>query len=473
MYDLEELKARINIVDLAGELGLDPRRVGANYFARCPSHNDQGRPNLALHAKKGAKCFRCGYGADVIKLAADVKFHGDKGEAIKYLASRAGLTSRPSTSRSSDPWEAADQVKQRPAQKVKVEQLPKGAPLPAPQAAPAPAEDGKEGWATMTVTWPLTLAKVPAVEEWRRLEDGRIETTYTPEGLVRVMAYYEFELTADEAAAMTPEGLAWALSWAVDCDLKPEQVKTACPDRPTLRVRVYEALLYQYCHPAGFPSPGAIWLTEQKGIEPMTQAGFGIAWLDWEQASKALPQLFGVEALDSLGLMTKDRKTGKPIELRFKNHRLIFPFWLTQNGRRFPVYAQGRNVNTKEKQGRFDNASGPVPCPYNFDAVMKARETGKPVFICEGATDTLTLAQAGFLSCGIVGTQGFKPEWVKHFDGLEVYLATDPDEPGKEAAQKIARVFVNQGRPSPKIVPLPQGQDVTDFFTGKASKKTN
>ena len=92
MIDLQDLKARINIVDIAEEMGLDPKRSGTSFFARCPSHDDQGRPNMAIHPKKGAICFRCGYQADVIKLVADVRYHGDQGQAIRYLANKAGMT---------------------------------------------------------------------------------------------------------------------------------------------------------------------------------------------------------------------------------------------------------------------------------------------------------------------------------------------------------------------------------------------
>ena len=38
------------------------------------------------------------------------------------------------------------------------------------------------------------------------------------------------------------------------------------------------------------------------------------------------------------------------------------------------------------------------------------------------------------------------------------------------AAQKVADLFVAQGLPAPKIVSLPDGQDVTDFFTNQRSK---
>ena len=57
------------------------------------------------------------------------------------------------------------------------------------------------------------------------------------------------------------------------------------------------------------------------------------------------------------------------------------------------------------------------------------------------------------------------------FAGLDVYLVPDPDDAGQTAAPKIAALFVAEGLPSPKVVKLPPGQDVTDFFTGKKSKE--
>jgi hypothetical protein len=470
MYDLEELKARVNIVDVAQELGLEPRRSGSNYFARCPFHADQGRPNLSLDARKGAICFRCGYKADVIKLTADVRFHGDTGEAIRFLADRAGLAQKPHPG-SQDPWDTANGYASGARAASQPKPLPKGAPLP--PDPPDQVATPNAVWRTVTVTFPAganpVAVGIDGQGHWRRLKDGRVEVIYNRDELTFALSFAGYDLAPDEIATLSNDEIAWVLSGVFDCDLAPEQVKTASLDQSTPRVKIYEALL-SFCDQAGYPTPGGIWLYENKGIEPDTQAAFGIAWLNWEKAAAELPQAFGIDALDALGLMVRDKKTGKPVELRFKKHRLLFPFWLTSGGRRYPVYLQGRDVTATDKRFRFDNPSGPVPCPYNFDAVLKARSTDKPVFICEGATDTLTLAQAGFLSCGIVGTQGFKPEWVKHFDGLDVFLATDPDAPGREAARRIAGVFVAQGRPSPKIIPLPQGQDITDYFTGRISK---
>ena len=447
MIDLRDLKARINIVDIAEELGLDPKRSGSSFFARCPSHDDQGRPNMAIDQKKGAICFRCGYQADVIKLVADVRYHGDQGQAIQYLANKAGMTeSRPSS--------------RRPAP------LPKGASLP--EEEPVKTESP---WDSLVVTFPPG-AKVVAVKngdgesQWTRLDDGRVEVTYDRDELLFALYFGGYSLTPEEVAVLSVDEITWILSGVFDCELTPDQVKPTLTARPSLRISILEALL-TYGRTDG-DSPGHIWLRDKKGISQATQTAFGLTWLDWERASAGLIESFGVEALDRLGLMTRDKKKGTPLELRFKKHRLLFPFWITA-GRRYPVYLQGRDVNAG-KEYRFDNLAGSVPCPYNFDAVLEARREGKPVFLCEGATDTMTLYQAGFKSVGIVGTQGFKPEWVKYFDGLQVYIATDPDDAGKQAAKKIAGVFVNQGRYSPKVIQLPEGQDVTDYFTGRITK---
>jgi len=450
MIDLRELKARINIVDIAEELGLDPKRSGSSFFARCPSHDDQGRPNMAIDQKKGAICFRCGYQADLIKLVADVRYHGDQGEAIRYLANKAGMTDSKPSSRRKEP-------------------LPKGASLP--KEEPVKTPPAESSWNSLTVTFPAG-AKIVAVKtgegerKWTRLDDGRVKVEYTPEELVFALAYSEYNLTLEEFAGLSTDEVAWILSGVFDCELTSDNIKTASVARPSLRVSIIEALL-SYGQSDG-DSPGHIWLRDKKGIDQTTQTAFGLTWLDWERASAGMIEAFGVDSLNAYGLMTRDKTKGTPHELRFKKHRLLFPFWITA-GRRYPIYLQGRDVNAG-KEYRFDNLAGSVPCPYNFDAVLEARKEGKPVFLCEGATDTMTLFQNGYKSVGIVGTQGFKSEWVKHFDGLEVYIATDPDEPGREAAKKIAGVFVKQGRYSPKIIQLPEGQDVTDYFTGRISK---
>lgn len=447
MYDLDRLKRDTDLVEVARALGLDPKKSGSRYVARCPAHRDEGRPNLSLDQEKGAKCFRCGYHADVIDLVAKVR-NVEKIEAITWLADRLGL--RPDqaqgakTSRGSNGLGYKGKAKPAPT-------YPKGADLPPdlPRSTVITAQAGPDHPTRVVLTWPA-LARVPTVGgHWRRLEDGRIEAEYTPEELYLCLTLVGYD--GPPPAQAGPVVASTAITAQAD------QVET-------LRVKVYRALL-EYTRPAADEPVGVAWLRDNKGLSIMTQAAAGVCWLeDWAIADRGLKATFGVETLDALGLLTKSG------DLHFKRHRLLFPFWVKAGSTVAPVYAQGRNVAATDKRDRFDNPSGPVPCPYNAEAITAARSTASPVFLCEGATDTLNMTQAGYLACGIVGTQGFKPDWAKHFAGLSVFLAFDGDPPGRESAQKVADVFVAQGLPAPRVVNLPDGQDVTDFFTGKATK---
>lgn len=448
MFDLDRLKKDSDLVEVARALGLDPKKSGSRYVARCPAHRDEGRPNLSLDQEKGAMCFRCGYHADVIDLVAKVK-NVDKGEAITWLADRLGL--RPDQAQGSRGAKRSNGLGYRGKAKP-APMYPKGADLPpAPPVASTAitAQADPDHPTRVVLTWPA-LARVPTIGgQWRRLEDGRIEAEYTPEELYLCLSLVGYD--GPPPAQVGPVVGSTAITAQAD------QVET-------LRVKVYRALL-EYTQPAADEPVGVAWLRDNKGLSIMTQAAAGVCWLeDWATADRELKATFGVETLDGLGLLTKSG------DLHFKRHRLLFPFWVRAGSTVAPVYAQGRNVTAKDKRDRFDNPSGSVPCPYNPEAITEARATARPVFLCEGATDTLTLTQAGYLACGIVGTQGFKPDWAKHFAGLSVFLAFDGDPPGREAAQKVGDVFVAQGLPAPRAVNLPDGQDVTDYFTGKATK---
>ena len=460
MYDLDQLKQLNDIIEVAEALGLNPKRSGKNYVARCPAHDDRagtgGRPNLSLNREKGAKCFRCDFKADVIELVMKVK-GCEMGEAIEWLARRAGLQPVGAKAKGGRGLGYKPRGKAKPA-------YPKGAPLPAEPPAPSttatapsardpsPAglslHDGKMGAAhVLKFIWPADTHVILVQDQWRELDTGEIEAWYTREEFLQVLA-----------------DMGTPLEGVLGIDL-PASPRTAPTPRPTLRVRVYEALL-AHCELPGSPTEGAIWLRDKKSITFETQAAFGIAWLtDWQKADRELKAAFGADVLNSLGLLTEKGN------LRFMSHRLIFPFWLTAGNRRSPVYVQARNIHAQDK-GRFLRPGEPTPLPYNFDAVARARAAGQSVFMCEGETDTLTIAQTGRYVVGIVGAQGFKPDWAKHFEGLSVYTTRDSDEAGANFVRKVAQAFVALGLPAPKVIKLPPGQDVNDFFTGKATKKT-
>ena len=178
---------------------------------------------------------------------------------------------------------------------------------------------------------------------------------------------------------------------------------------------------------------------------------------------------FGLDALVELGIYAKgDAKKGdgRPYFV-FKRHRLLFPFFWKGE----PVDLQGRDWEADAKGDRFRNTASANPLPYNADALATAKATGKPVFICEGATDTLALAQSGRLAVGIVGTGGFKAAWLPYFEGVPVYLALDADEAGQRAALAIAKTFTAAGHRPPKVVRLPDGvKDVNQYFLMEREK---
>lgn len=228
------------------------------------------------------------------------------------------------------------------------------------------------------------------------------------------------------------------------------------------RWAVFDQLL-AFAQPVNFdqPSAGHSWLLKQKGVSLEAQRAAGIRWLtDYRLANEGLKKTFDVALLEALGVINALKEDGKGHNLRFFKHRLLFPFYRDYR----PVYLQGRDVEAADKASRFVNSGSQTPCLYNVDAVEAAREDGQPVFVCEGATDTLNLAQRGYYAAGIVGTSGFKKPWVREFDGLSVFLTFDGDEAGREAGLKVARVFVDAGQPPPRIVPIPDGLDVTAFF---------
>src|ERR1043166_9233096 len=88
---VEELKSRVEIVQVVGERVQLRRAGGASWKGLCPFHGEK-TPSFNVHGDRGFfHCFGCGVGGDVIKfveLYDKVAFP----EAVRQLAGRAGLT---------------------------------------------------------------------------------------------------------------------------------------------------------------------------------------------------------------------------------------------------------------------------------------------------------------------------------------------------------------------------------------------
>lgn len=91
MNNIDEIKARIDIVDLVQET-VQLRRSGRNYTGYCPFHDNKRSPAFAVFPESGTwRCFgQCNEGGDIFKFV--MKKEGwEFGETLKYLADRAGV----------------------------------------------------------------------------------------------------------------------------------------------------------------------------------------------------------------------------------------------------------------------------------------------------------------------------------------------------------------------------------------------
>ncbi len=97
MAALDEIKARIDIVDLVSE-SVQLRRSGKNYTGFCPFHSNTRTPAFVVFPESGTwRCFgQCNEGGDIFKFV--MKKEGwDFPEALRNLALKAGVQLKPPT----------------------------------------------------------------------------------------------------------------------------------------------------------------------------------------------------------------------------------------------------------------------------------------------------------------------------------------------------------------------------------------
>jgi DNA primase len=97
MTPIDEIKARIDIVDLISET-VQLRRSGKNYTGFCPFHANTRTPAFAVFPDSGTwRCFgQCNEGGDIFKYVMK-RENWDFGEALRYLAEKAGVQLKPPT----------------------------------------------------------------------------------------------------------------------------------------------------------------------------------------------------------------------------------------------------------------------------------------------------------------------------------------------------------------------------------------
>ena len=92
MSTIDEIKAKIDIVDLVSEAGVKLRHAGKNYTGFCQFHDNKHSPAFVVWPETGTwRCFgSCNEGGDIFKFV--MKKEGlDFKEAVQKLAARAGV----------------------------------------------------------------------------------------------------------------------------------------------------------------------------------------------------------------------------------------------------------------------------------------------------------------------------------------------------------------------------------------------
>ncbi len=90
MGDADEVKSRLNIVDIIGEKVI-LKKSGRNFKGLCPFHNEKTPSFMVSPDRQVFHCFGCGKGGSVIDFIMEYE-HVEFPEALEELASRAGVT---------------------------------------------------------------------------------------------------------------------------------------------------------------------------------------------------------------------------------------------------------------------------------------------------------------------------------------------------------------------------------------------
>jgi DNA primase len=112
MSVIDEIKSKVDIVDLVSEAGVKLRHAGRNYTGFCPFHDNKHTPSFVVWPESGTwRCFgQCGEGGDVFKFVMK-RENLDFKEALDKLAARAGVEVPSFTKHTPEQKEAYDQLR--------------------------------------------------------------------------------------------------------------------------------------------------------------------------------------------------------------------------------------------------------------------------------------------------------------------------------------------------------------------------
>lgn len=177
MSTIDEVKARLDIVETVGQYVPDLKKSGRTYKARCPFHQER-TPSFVVDSDRGTwHCFgACSTGGDVIEFVRRIEGLDFK-EALRTCADRAGIELRPPSKRDIEEREQHERLLQANEAAAVYFQ----AALRGPQGGAARAYlEGRGLDAEALETWQLGYAP----EGWRGLIDHLSARGFAEQDLV-------------------------------------------------------------------------------------------------------------------------------------------------------------------------------------------------------------------------------------------------------------------------------------------------
>jgi DNA primase len=212
-----------------------------------------------------------------------------------------------------------------------------------------------------------------------------------------------------------------------------------------------------------------------RGIDQTTVEAFGIGYAP--RAADFLlrrlqPSGISAEILVEAGLALRDQESGA-VRDRFRG-RIIFPVH-DLSGRSIGIGARSVPGDREDGPKYLNSPETPIyhkgETLYNLHRAKGAITRSGEVYVVEGYTDVIALAQAGIdtavATCGTALGEG-------HFRlasrfAQRMVLSFDSDEAGARAAER-AFAFVEQFGVQPVVLILPEGQDPADFVTAHGAE---
>jgi len=90
MSEIDEIKQKMDIVQLVSEYVTDLKQAGANWKARCPFHEEKTPSFMVSQEKQIFHCFGCGKGGDIFTFVQEMEGM-EFPEALRLLAKKAGV----------------------------------------------------------------------------------------------------------------------------------------------------------------------------------------------------------------------------------------------------------------------------------------------------------------------------------------------------------------------------------------------